>query len=148
MVGSDGENLLKGLDVLAEGVGIGYAEAHVGDGAGRAVLHDGVGVFHEVSEDFEAAEHAALEFLTCEFNGLGGEALELTFEVFVLQPAVEGGVAYAGVAGGLAHVGCGGEDRERDDLSRGELGRLRSCPILYESVPLDGGEGVVVSSVA
>ena len=48
---------------MAKATGIHCPEAHGSDGAGSPQSDDGVGVFHEVGEDLEAAERETLEFL-------------------------------------------------------------------------------------
>ena len=128
--------LLEGLDVLVEGIGVVCSGCREGDGAGGAESDDGVGVFHQFGQGPQAAKGEALDLAADEFGVFGGEALEFSSEVFVPEPAVKGPLADAGFAGGLAHVGCGGEDGESVDLARGKVGQLKVRPILSEFVPL------------
>ena len=51
------------MDAVGKATGIHCPEAHGSDGSSRPESDDGVGVFHEVGEDLEAAEREALEFL-------------------------------------------------------------------------------------
>ena len=53
---------LEGLDAVAQGVGICCPKAHGNDGSSSPESDDGIGVFHEVGEDLEAAQREALEF--------------------------------------------------------------------------------------
>ena len=51
------------MDAVAKATGVYCPEAHGSDGSSSPESDDGVGVFHEVGEDLEAAEREALEFL-------------------------------------------------------------------------------------
>ena len=63
----------------------------------------------------------ALEFLVDVFGSLGGEAPQFVAEVFILEPAVEGGLVDAGVTSSLTHVRRGGKDGECKDLTTGNV---------------------------
>ena len=60
---------------------------------------------------------------------------EFAAEVFVLEPAVQGGAAHFGEAGGLGDGGGGGEDGQGVALAGGELGIIHFCSVMFHFVP-------------
>lgn len=99
----------------------GCAEAHGSDGAGSPEPYHGIGVFHQLPEYPDALKSEVLQLLAGTFGGLGGQAPELVVEVFVSEPAVEGGLADAGLTCGLGPAGRGGEYGQSEDLATGKV---------------------------
>ena len=113
-------------------------ECGVIDVAGGTVTDEGVIVLGAPDEGGEGDWHGGLEVGEGEGCRFLAEADKLGAEIRVVEPPIEGAASDAGVASTLGVGGCGGDDRERRELTRGKVTPRKMCAILCLCVPFQG----------